>query len=89
VTYMNQVIKRFAPLTPCQCAVLAMLTDQWASADEIWKRGPAYAVRGSGGRGWVRRVAYGTITAALRSLVQQGFAQACGESRRFYRRSVA
>lgn len=87
MSYMNQLITRTAPLTPCQAAVLAMLTDQWASADEIWRRGPVYAVRGNGGRGRVRRVAYGTVCAVLRSLVQQQLAKDVGESRRFYRRA--
>lgn len=72
MSYLNQVIRRQAPLTRCQCAVLAVLTEKFADVDEIWKRGARYA---SNSHGHIRTVAYGTVNTVLTSLVQQGFAE--------------
>lgn len=68
MSYLNQVIRRTAPMTRCQCSVLAHMSECPQTADEVWKRRPTYL---DGTR--VREVAYGTITAVLASLVQQGF----------------
>lgn len=84
VSYLNQLIRRSAPMTRCQCAVLALLNEVWSSPDDIWKRGPIY-VESKFLR--VRRVGYGTIHAILRGLVQQGFVEVRGGKRKQYRRS--
>jgi hypothetical protein len=82
VTYLNQLIRRTCPATRCQCAVLAVLTEEWAWIDDLWRRGPVYA---DNKYGRVRPVAYGTLCAALRGLVQQGFAAVRGGKRKQYR----
>lgn len=82
MSYLNSVIRRTRPATRCQCAVLAVLTEEWSEVDTIWKRGPVY-VENKYGR--VRPVAYGTIAAILRGLVQQGYAEATGGKRKRYR----
>lgn len=81
-SYLNSVIRRTKPATRCQCAVLAVLTDEWASTDDVWRRGAVYA---EGSR--VRHVAYGTISAVLRGLVQQGFIEVRGGKRKQYRQA--
>lgn len=77
-TYLNSVVKRTAPLTRCQCAVLAVLDRRWSTLEEIWKREPVYLANQFDR---VRPVAYGTIAAILRGLVQQGFAESQGGKR--------
>lgn len=84
MSYMNQVIKRTRPLTRCQCAVSAILTDEFATVHDIWKRGAVYV---SNKYGRVRPVAYGTICSVLASLVQQGYAQRRKRLRTEYRRT--
>lgn len=81
-TYLNSVIRRTKPMTRCQCAVVAVLNAEWASVEAVWKRGAVYC---DNKFGRVRPVAYGTIAAILRGLVQQGFAQARGGKRKQYR----
>ena len=83
MTYLNAVIRRTAPMTRCQCAVLAVLNEVWSTPDDIWKRGPVY-VESKFLR--IRRVGYGTIHTILRGLVQQGFVEAQGGKRKKYRR---
>ena len=85
MSYLNRVIRRTAPMTRCQCAVMAVLSEQWSSPDEIWKRGAVYT---DNRRGRIRPVAYGTIQAILRGLVQQGFAETRGKTRKQYRRAT-
>lgn len=72
MTYLNSIIRRTKPMTRCQCAVLAVMNEQWATPEEIWKRHPVYVVSKYGS---VKGVCYGTINAILRGLVQQGFAE--------------
>lgn len=84
-SYLNSVIRRTRPATRCQCAVLAVLTDDWANTDAIWKRRAVYA---ENRRGEVQPVAYGTICAVLRGLVQQGFAEVRGGKRKQYRQAT-
>ena len=84
MSYLNQVIRRVKPMTRCQCAVMAVLNEVWASPDEIWKRGPVY-VESKYGR--TRRVGYGTINMILRGLVQQGFVEVRGGKRKQYRQA--
>lgn len=81
-SYTNTVTTRTAPMTRSQCAVLAVVSDNWATIDQIWKRGAVFV---SHGRGEVRRVAYGTICAILAGLHQQGFVE---RRRQFARRWV-
>lgn len=83
VSYLNRVIRRTRPATRCQCAVLAVLTEKWASVDTIWRRGAVYSQNSHGNR--IRPVAYGTVCAALRGLVQQGYAEMRGGTRKQYR----
>jgi hypothetical protein len=85
VSYLNRVVRRTKPATRCQCAVLAVLTGEWASVDAVWRRGPVYA---DNRRGRIRPVAYGTVCACLRGLVQQGYAEARGGRRKQYRQAV-
>ena len=80
--YLNSVIKRTKPMTRCQCAVMAVLSEEWVNTDAIWKREPVYA---DNKKGRIRRVAYGTISQILRGLVQQGFASVRGGRRKQYR----
>lgn len=80
--YLNSVIKRTRPMTRCQCAVMAVLNAEWARVDVIWKRGAVYC---DNKFGRIRPVAYGTISAILRGLVQQGFAEVQGGKRKQYR----
>lgn len=82
MSYLNRVIRRTLPATRCQCAVLAVLTEEWADVDAIWRRGPVYA---DNQYGRVRAVAYGTVCAALRGLVQQGYVEVRGRHRKQYR----
>lgn len=82
MSYLNRVIRRTRPATRAQCAVLAVLCEEWASVDGIWRRGPVYVVNKSGR---VRPVAYGTVCAALRGLTQQGFVEVRGNTRKQYR----
>lgn len=82
MSYLNQVIKRTKPMTRCQCAVLAVMNEQWAEVDTIWKREPKYC---DNKNGRIKNVAYGTICAILRGLVQQGFAEVRKVKRREYR----
>lgn len=84
MSYLNQLIRRTKPMTRCQCAVLAILSEEWASPDVIWKRGAVYV---DNKHGRVRPVAYGTIQAILRGLVQQGFVEVRGGKRKQYRRA--
>jgi DNA-binding PadR family transcriptional regulator len=84
VSYLNQVIRRTKPMTRCQCAVMAVLNEQWATPDEIWKRRPVY-VESKYGR--VKGVCYGTINAILRGLVQQGYVEVRGGKRKQYRQA--
>jgi DNA-binding PadR family transcriptional regulator len=86
VSYLNRVIRRTRPATRCQCAVLGVLTETWASVDDIWRRGAVYA---DNHLGRVRPVAYGTVCAALRGLVQQGYAEVRGGKRKQYRQAAA
>ncbi len=85
MSYLNRVIRRTRPATRCQCAVLGVLAESWASVDDIWRRNPVYV---DNHRGRVRPVAYGTVCAALRGLVQQGFAEVRGGKRKQYRQAV-
>ena len=71
-SYLNKVVRRTKPLTRCQCAVLAVLCETWSSVDAVWRRKPVYA---SNKRGRTQPVGYGTVSAVLVSLVQQGFAE--------------
>lgn len=82
MSYINQVIKRTKPMTRCQCAVIAVMNEQWTEVNVIWKRNPIYC---DNKNGRVRNVAYGTICAILRGLVQQGFAEVRKVKRREYR----
>lgn len=82
MSYLNQIIRRQSPMTRCQCAILAVLTEEPAGIEEIWKRGAVY-VDNKAGR--IRAVAYGTISAILRGLVQQGFAERQGGKRPKYK----
>lgn len=84
MSYLNQVIRRQAPLTKCQCAVLAILSNKYNDVDTIWKRNPVYC-RNTHGR--VENVKYGTIGAVLKSLVQQGFVETTGGKNPLYRTS--
>lgn len=79
MSYLNQVITRECPMTRCQCAVMAVLNEQWATVDEIWHRHPVF-VESKWGR--VKPVCYGTIAAILRGLIQQGFVETRGGPRR-------
>lgn len=82
MSYLNQLIRRTKPMTRCQCAVMAVLNEVWSTPDEIWKRHPVYV----GSRyGRVKGVCYGTITAILRGLVQQGYVEVRGAKRKQYR----
>lgn len=85
MSYLNQLIRRTKPATRCQCAVLGVLTEDWASVDEIWKREPVYC---DNRYGRVRRVAYGTVCAAIRGLVQQGYVEVRGGKRKQYRQAA-
>ena len=82
MSYLNQVIRRVRPMTRCQCAVLAVLNEVWSSPDEIWRRNPVY-VESKWCR--IRTVGYGTISQILRGLVQQGYAEQRGGTRKQYR----
>lgn len=82
MSYINQVIKRTKPMTRCQCAVIAVMNKQWTEVNVIWKRGAIYC---DNKNGRMRNVAYGTICAILRGLVQQGFAEVRKVKRREYR----
>lgn len=84
-TYLNSVIRRTRPATRCQCAVLGVLNEVWSTPDEIWKRRPVY-VESKHGR--IRAVAYGTIHAILRGLVQQGYVECRGGKRKQYRQAA-
>lgn len=84
-SYLNSVIRRTKPATRCQCAVLAVLTEEWASTDNIWRRGAVYA---ENQYGRVKPVAYGTICAILRGLVQQGYVEVRGGKRKQYRQAA-
>lgn len=84
-TYINSVIQRKAPMTRCQCAVLAVMNEQWSSVDQIWKREPVYCCNQFER---VKRVGYGTIAQILKGLVQQGFIEQrpMGKREKQYRR---
>lgn len=86
MSYLNRVIRRTRPATRCQCAILAVLTERWEEIDTIWKRGAVYA---DSQYGRIRPVAYGTVCAALRGLVQQGYAEVRGGKRKQYRTASA
>lgn len=85
MSYLNRVVRRTRPATRCQCAVLAVLTEVWADVDTIWRRHPVYA---DNQYGRVRNVAYGTVCAALRGLVQQGYVEVRGATRKQYREAA-
>lgn len=89
MTYLNQVIKRTCPMTPAQCAVMAVITTSWASPHDIWICNPRFRVRkATSSFSPVRTVAYGTISTILRGLVQQGFVErkVLSGNKVFYRR---
>lgn len=82
MSYLNQLIRRTKPMTRCQCAVMGILNEVWSTPDEIWKRRPVY-IESKYCR--VKGVCYGTITAILRGLVQQGYVEVRGGKRKQYR----
>ena len=86
MTYRNRVIERVAPATRCQCAVLAVLGEEWVTPSEVWNRRPTYLASAKHGR--VQPVGYGTINAILLGLVEQGLAERRGSGKVKQYRSV-
>lgn len=42
MSYLNQVIRRTAPMTPAQCAMYALLGSEWVGVKWIFDAGPLY-----------------------------------------------